>query len=247
MKRSESVIETKGPSPFSEEVDSLLRKLYALGMDWLVVDLNGREWAIHKDRLVSFIAMGLGSESIESMLEKKGSLIKSEEDGPKGKVLFLDKKGLRIEDYTDKESELPPWWSVPLPLVCIKSQKAVLNPRASDCFGSIALTDRDRRSLTSRGELIISVKDKRIYLSRMEENFYLAEDVSGDFSLAEDVGWWAAVGKALFERLRSQGFSVERKDRKDRTDDGSETVVCSWDREIMGYLKIRKKKRDEVR
>ncbi len=233
-------------NPFSEEVDSLLRKLYALGMDWLVVEYKGRKWTIHKDRLVSFIGMGLGDRPIKSIIEKKGSLIRDEEDLPEGKILLLDKDGLRISKYSgnDKEEELPPWWSVPLPLVCIKNKGVTPNPKASNCFGRIVLTEKDRKSLASDGELIISREGKRIYLSRMEGDFFLVEDVSGDFSLAEDVGWWAAVGRALFDRLESRGFSVERRERMDQAEDGSELITCSWDKEVLGYLEIRDKENE---
>ncbi|WP_085543496.1 hypothetical protein [Dethiosulfovibrio salsuginis] len=227
---------TKAKGGLSMEVDELLRKLYETGVDWLVVDWNERRWSIHKDRLVSFIGMGLGEWSIKSILEKKSSCLKGEVDGDfTGKAVFLSEGGI---DRSPKESlKRPVWWEVPIPIVRMVTPLE-LNPKAEALLGGIKIGPKDRAMAVSQGKHLLSCGGLSIFLSKLEGDFFMAEDVSGDCSLAEDVGWWASVGKALWDRLIEKGFQIVKKDRMDQVGDCSEMVTCRWDRDVLGYLEI---------
>ncbi|MDD4835699.1 MAG: hypothetical protein PHU72_01160 [Dethiosulfovibrio sp.] len=228
----------KAKDALSMEVDGLLRKLYEVGADWLVVESRGDRWFLHKDRLISFIGMGLGETSIASVLrDKVPSLRADAPDVPIGKSVFLDENGLSMFEPEKVESR-PSWWEVPIPLVFMGGDGLDLNPKARDVFGMLEIPKKDVSAAIQNGEHLVSLMGKRIYLSRLEGFFFVAEDVSGDFSLAEDVGWWASVGRALWDRLIDKGFKVSKRERMDQIDGGSEMVTCRWDKEVLGYLEI---------
>lgn len=228
----------KDKAPLSMEVDELLRKLYEAGVDWLVVESGGDRWFVHKDRLISFIGMGLGESSIVSVLKERKSASKARSDDvPLGKAVFLNEKGLGFFEF-DRPEDRPVWWKVPMPLVCISGEKIDLNPKAEEVLGDFKISKKDRAIVIKKGEHLITSRNRRIFLSRLEGAFFVAEDVSCDFSVAEDVGWWASVGKALWERLVDKGFKVIKRDHMDQIDNRSEMITCRWDKEVIGYLEL---------
>lgn len=227
----------KRKDALSTEVDELLRKLYEVGVDWLVVESHGERWFLHKDRLISFIGMGLGESSIASVLKDKGPSLKNEpQDISIERSVLLDEKGLNMLEPGMARAR-PAWWDVPMPIIFM-GDVLDLNPKARDVFGSLEVPKKDVAAAIKNGEHLMSFMDKRIFLSRLEGLFFLAEDVSGDFSLAEDVGWWASVGRALWERLTDKGFTIFKRERMDQIDNGSEMVTCRWDKDVLGYLEI---------
>lgn len=220
----------------SMEVDELLRKLYETGADWLVVD-NGRRWPIHKDKLVSLIGMGLGEWPIKSILEKKSSCLRTKDvDSISERFVLLSHDGVTVLD--GESADLPLWWEVPIPVVRISKDGVEQNTRSEKLFGEMAISKKDIALLLDQGEAMVSCGGSRLFISRLEGDFFTVEDVSGDLSLAEDLGWWASVGKALWERLLDKGFKVTKKDRMDQVEDSSELVTCRWDRDVLGYLEI---------
>jgi hypothetical protein len=225
---------------FSVPVDELLRKLYSLRIDWVVVEKRKKKIVLHKERLISFMGMGLGDSPLEDVL--KGKRFSSFEDIPQGeKVLFLDEKGGRIEDFDREPPDAPvtpSWWSVPLPIVKIDGG-AELNEKAAALFGRLSLTAKEIKSLGEKGEALLSKGKKRVYLSEIEGPYYLAEDVSGEISMAEDIGWWAAVGRALAERLRREGKDLVRRDRMSQAEVDNELLPCRWENDLLGYLEIK--------
>jgi hypothetical protein len=117
-----------------------------------------------------------------------------------------------------------------------------LNDKALD------LVPGGARSLASqmdriREDRIITLRendaDRTFSLYALSEDSYLIEDISGDFEMAEDLVWWAAIGRALVRRMENNGLIVKRFSPFEKPpEDAAEVVQCSWDGEVMGRLVI---------
>ncbi|MDR3278992.1 MAG: hypothetical protein LBT23_00620, partial [Synergistaceae bacterium] len=71
------------------------------------------------------------------------------------------------------------------------------------------------------------------------EGTFLLEDISGDFEMAEELVWWAAVGRAFFHRLEENGAVIRRvSPYEDPPATAAEIIPCSWEGEHLGSLAI---------
>jgi hypothetical protein len=138
---------------------------------------------------------------------------------------------------------LPDWWRIPLPLIHIKDDSVSLNEAALTMIpsGAKSITPQIDKALTER--IIIINKDKRdertYSLLPLSGNTFFVEDISGDFEMAEDLVWWAAIGRAFVSRMGDNGLLVKRLSPYETPpQEAVEVIPCSWEGELVGRLAI---------
>jgi hypothetical protein len=239
----------------------VLRALYFYGADYIMLKVGRRERLVHKEQLISLMELSHESANINEIsdmtLPEPASAKTRVEDVPSDTalLLFLRKGGgtagvlsmTSFGEYRErkiKESDIayPEWWGAPLPLLYMDDERVALNDAAGakipcDAKGLAAQTEKMKR------DGIIAVKHKNremtFSLNHLEENVYLIEDVSGDFEMAEELVWWAAVGKAFVRRLEENGTTVRRMSPLEAPpDSAAEILPCLWDNEHLGSIAI---------
>ena len=234
-------------------VGEILRALYFYGADYLMFVHEKNERLMHKEQLVALLEQGREKATLEdlssiTLTEPLSARMKIEDISPELPMLLFKDDALSLtlfSDYRegklrDSMAELPDWWSVPLPLIHIKDNRISLNDRGRALIpgGVASLTGKIERI---RGERILTVRwkkqEKTFALESLSEDIYLLEDISGDFEMAEDLIWWAAVGRAFVRRMEENGLSVKRLLPDETAPSGSaEVIPCSWDGELVGKL-----------
>jgi hypothetical protein len=242
----------------------MLRALYFHGVDHLILNLNRRELLLHKDQLIALLEHGgenstiseLASHSAGEQMSARGQIeevpqntsllvfsqIRKDAGGPRfelAKITFREYRERRIRENT---IVLPEWWSIPLPILHVTEDAIFLNDKALGLVpgGAVSLASqmdriREDRIVTLNGD----EGDRTFSLYALTDDSYLIEDISGDFEMAEDLVWWAAVGRALVRRMENEGVTVKRLSAYEKPPEGAaEVIQCLWDGEIIGSLAV---------
>jgi hypothetical protein len=245
----------------SSNVREVLRALYFYGPDYIMIKMGGRERLVHKEQLVSLLELGKASSTIEDImstsLNEPMSARMQLEDIPQDTILLVfvqkgsgkagDLSRMTFEEYREsaiKESamSLPDWWGVPLPLLFMDEERVALNEQGvllMPCDAT-ALAKQVERMARDR---IITIKEKKrertFSLRPLDEKIFLIEDISGDFEMAEELVWWAAVGKAFYRRLEENGAVIRRLSPFEKLpEDSVDVIPCSWEGELVGSVVI---------
>jgi hypothetical protein len=248
-------------STFSN-VREVLRALYNYGPDYIMLRTDRGERLLHKEHLVSLLELGREAATIDDMTSDDVGeplsarariedtppdtlmLVFVQGDGPSGELSRMTfgeyrERGIR----GDAASRRPPaWWGAPLPLMLVDGGRVSLNRRGAELMpcGEDELSKRAARMALDK---MVTVKDKRrertFSLQPLDERVFLIEDISGDFEMAEDLVWWAAVGKAFFGRLEENGAVIRRlPPMGEAPEDAAEIIPCLWEGEPVGSLAI---------
>ena len=245
----------------SSNVREVLRALYFYGPDYIMMKMGGRERLIHKEQLVSLLELGKSSSTIEDIMsaslnEPISARTQLEDVSQDTFLLVFTQKGsgkagdlsrMTFEEYREhaiKESAVsfPDWWGAPLPLLFIDEERVVFNEhgvRLMPCDAA-ALAKQAKRILRDK---IITVREKKrertFSLRPLDGDIYLIEDISGDFEMAEDLVWWAAVGKAFYRRLEENGAVIRRLSPfEEAPANFAEVIPCSWEGEFVGSIAV---------
>ena len=242
-------------------VQEVLRALYFYGADYIMFKIGRREKLVHKEQLISLMELGNERTTIDEMsvmtLPEPVSAKTRVEDVPPDTALlmFFRKEGgpagvlsmtsfgeYRERKIKEAEAVYPEWWGAPIPLLYMDNERVALNDAAG------AKIPCEARELAAQADKmkrdgIITVKDKKreftFSLHPLEENVYLIEDISGDFEMAEELVWWAAVGKAFVRRLEENGAVVRRMSPLEAPPaSAAEVIPCSWENESLGSVVI---------
>lgn len=243
-------------------VQEILRALYFYGADYIVVRSGKREKLIHKEQLVGLLEKGKEKTTLEESFsmdlgEPMSARMQLEDISPRSSLLLFVQTGsgeegelslLTFGEYREMKIQenmviMPDWWNIPLPLVHVDEDRVFLNATALEMIpgGDVLMAKQIERLLSER---IVTIKEKNrertFSLYPLAENTYLAEDISGDFEMAEDLVWWAAIGKAFVNRMKDNGLAVERLSAHETPpEDAAEIISCHWDNELVGRLAIR--------
>jgi hypothetical protein len=240
-------------------VQEVLRALFFYGPDYIMIKMGRRERLVHKEQLVALLELGREMATIEEIMsvvlhEPMSARMHLEDIPPDTPLLVFAQHGggssgglsrMTFEEFRErriKESAvaLPDWWDAPLPLLYADSERVSLNDACAKLMPCDAHT-LARQSERMLGEKMVTVRDKKeertFSLAPLDENVFLVEDISGDFEMAEELVWWAAVGKAFFRRLEENGAVIRRLSPYETPPEGAaEVVSCSWDGELIGLL-----------
>jgi len=79
---------------------------------------------------------------------------------------------------------------------------------------------------------------------RLEGDIFVLEDSTSDIAAAEEVAWWAAVGKAWAAALDRENRSYRRCGEEEAEDLRSRealVLACEWGGELLGYFCVEDK------
>ena len=242
-------------------IQETLRALYFYGTDYIMLKIGRREKLVHKEQMISLMELDREKTTIDEMsvmtLPEPASGKTCVEDvppdtallmfcrkgaGPAGSLSMTSFGEYREQKIKDAEAVYPDWWGAPIPLLYMDDERVALNDTAGskipcDAKGLAAQADKMKR------DGIITVKDKKreltFSLHPLEDNVYLLEDISGDFEMAEELVWWAAVGKAFVRRVEENGAVVRRMSPTETPPaSAAEILPCSWENESLGSIAI---------
>ena len=242
-------------------VQAVLRALYFYGLDYIMTKIGQSEQLIHKEQLVSLLELGREMATIEDImsvvLNKPMSAKTQIEDilpdtpllmfvrkgeGPEGDLSRTTFGEYREQKIREAEIPLPDWWNVPLPLLYIDGTRLSMNGSAAGTIPCDAETlARQMKSMLA--DKTIAVKEKKrertFSLLPLCENIFMAEDISGDFEMAEELVWWASVGRAFFTRLEENGALIRRfSPLQEPPETVAEVIPCFWEGELIGRLAV---------
>jgi hypothetical protein len=240
-------------------VQEVLRALFFYGPDYIMIKMGRIERLVHKEQLVALLELGREMATIEDIMsvalnEPMSARMQLEDIPPDTPLLVFARHGggssgelscMTFEEFRErkiKESAvaLPDWWGAPLPLLYADAERVSLNDACAKLMpcDAHALARQIDRMLREKMITIKDKKDERTFsLVPLGENIFLVEDISGDFEMAEELVWWAAVGKAFFRRLEENGAVIRRLSPYETPPEGAvEVMSCSWDGELIGLL-----------
>lgn len=228
----------------------LLRMLYQMVLDYCVLRSSENMIVFTKDQLVSLIERSSPDLSVGDIpkLVTQGLFKPAPVPGPENlQVLLVGDSGTEVstlkEALAPREPNFPEWWEIPLPLALIAWNRLHFNRMALLMFGPdlkrIAVRDLN---LPDRNEFLVELEGREppclFSFRRLEEDIFMLEDCTGDAAAAEEITWWAAVGKAWAEKLEREKRPFLRCEKP--APDEYETLPCEWEDRLLGYFCVGK-------
>ena len=251
----------------------LLRTLYRLGLNYCVLPTTG-EYAyvvvFTKDQLVSLIERSSEEAFIAEIpkrvaqgLFKPVAILKSDASAsnfvlnggsadPEGlQVLVIEEDGAKVssleEALAPKVPDFPEWWEAPVPFAMCGYGKLHVNNTAMLMFGQ-GLKRMPVDDIPDKNEFIVTLEGGESHCSvtfrRLEGDIFVLEDSTSDIAAAEDVAWWAAVGKAWGAMLDLEKRSYRRCSEEEAESLSSKEILvfpCEWGGELLGYFCVENK------
>ena len=246
----------------------LLRTLYRMGLDYCVLPPaveNAYVTVFTKDQLVSLIERS-NSEALIAEIPKRvvqglfkpAAIFKSGAslsdfvsngdfaEPEQLQVLIIEEDGAKVsslkEALTPRVPDFPVWWEAPVPFAMCGYGKLHVNQTAMLMFGA-DLKRMPICDIPDKNEFLVTLEGGQSHCSvtfrRLEGDIFALEDSTSDISAAEDVAWWAAVGKAWAAKLDLEKRSYRRCGEEEAEPlRGEKTLVlqCEWGGELLGYF-----------
>ena len=167
------------------------------------------------------------------------------EDGDRTEALVLEGRGAWVapleEAMLPREPDYPDWWEAPLPFVLRDRGRVHANRTAQRMFGP----DLERLSapdFPDRDEFLVELEGREtpyfLTFRRLEPDVFILEDSTGDLLEAQELSWWAAVGKAWTNLLDEEGRHWRRADSPNA---GEKGYPCEWKGRFWGFLCVAEK------
>ncbi|MBR1672374.1 MAG: hypothetical protein IJ702_05560 [Fretibacterium sp.] len=221
-----------------------LRALYSLMLDYGVyVPDGGEPLVFSKEQLVVLVERGQADAPLKDMpvLAGKGlfrPVAAGDLDGELS-ALVVERRGARVltlaRALNPSDEEYPEWWEAPIPFAMSTRAGMKLNATAVLMFGS----DLERlkvAELPDKDEFIVQLEGRArpVFLAfrRLEPNIFVLDDCTGDLVEAQDISWWAAVGRAWVSEIEARGQRWRRAD----SPSGAQSWPCEWQGRFLGYL-----------
>ena len=241
-------------------VQDSLKALFLHGAEYLFFYDEADCFFCHKDKLISLLERGKESVSLSLLKAEIGALHPSTTafnmDEPiRGTVLCLVYGEVYCKtpkEFFEMQEELssailPEWWNVPLPMLFFSGEKVHVNPTASSVLGIESAQADTLRASVERGihsgDFLLEIPSNQgegVYaMNKVCENVYFIEDISADAEMAEQLIWWAAVGRTLVTRMESNGLKITHHRIGDSLPENTlETLSCSWDENELGFISV---------
>ena len=248
----------------------LLRTLYRMGLNYCVLPPTG-DYAyvvvFTKDQLVSLIERSSSEAFIAEIpkrvfqgLFKPVAIFKSDSSSSdfisnggfaepeRLQVLVIEEDGAKVsslkEALAPRVPDFPAWWEAPVPFAMCGYGKLHVNHTAMLMFGP-DLKRMAAYDIPDKNEFLVTLEGGSSLCSvtfrRLEGDIFLLEDSTSDMAAAEDVAWWAAVGKAWAAVLDLEKRSYRRCSEEEAEGLRSEKtrlLPCEWEGELLGYFCI---------
>ena len=256
-----------------------LRAMYSLVLDYGVYlgdEKDAEPLIFSKEQLVFLIERGHVDLLLKDLPElERDEIIRAidinEFAAPdKIQALIIEKRGVSIGTlagaFNPNQTEYPAWWTAPIAFAMCGRNKVKLNPAALNEFGA-ELERLNAAALPEKDEFIVELdgKDRPMFLSfrRLAAGIFTIEDCTGDLVEAQDISWWAALGRLWMNLIEAGGHKWRRlEDASDlknlnlnldldnidlnNAEDleriealtGAQILPCEWQDRFMGYLCI---------
>ena len=246
---------------FSSTLGEIIRILYSIALDYCILRSIEREKIIglSKDQLVALLERGYSENKVDDLFDlaenKAFKPLNSEVlsvELADVEVLAISEENGKIMKFSEAnaniELEYPSWWEVPLPLAILQRDKIFINMTANNLSISKPLLLIKISSLPlKQKEFFVTLKDKEnkkthsVLFKQLDKKVYLIEDVTQDVETADDIVWWASVGKAFASRIESEGKTMKRDGEGTDQFEIEEEISCDWDGKNIGKLCIGRK------
>lgn len=227
----------------------LLRALYRLLLDYGALWPDGSEQAFvfHKDQLVVLIERGQSEALVRDLphLADEGLIrpVGPGEEDEGAQALLVERRGARVlplaEAAAPWEPKFPEWWEAPLPFALCARGRMRINRTAALMFG----TDLERLSvadLPEKDEFIVDLEGREppcfLAFRRLEPDIFILEDCTGDLMEAQDISWWAGLGRTWVASIEKEGRTWRREEDALPEDFAGQAWPCEWEGRFLGWL-----------
>ncbi len=231
-------------------VSLLLRVLCAFSCDVVWLDGEAGAFSMEREQIFALLERRGGEIAIQDVpsLVPSGHNDMVRNMGEGTSVLCISSEGTRVTTlakirFRKDEGVFPLWWEIPLPLVRYDGKNVVCNKEGRKRFGSRPfIAPAEEGEIDGEYFARSATNDSVVYvLRRLEAEYFTIEDVTEDMKRADDILWWASVGKALSLRMTENGSTVERV--PDNGNVSPSDLPCMWEEKVVGYLKIGEKRK----
>ena len=251
----------------------LLRALYRMGLNYCVLPPTG-DYAyvvvFTKDQLVSLIERSSSEAFIAEIpkrvvqgLFKPVAIFKSDSsssdfvskggfaDPERLQVLVIEDDGAKVsslkEALAPRVPDFPEWWEAPVPFAMFGYGKLHVNHTALLMF-SPDLKRMSIGDIPDKNEFLVTLEGGESLCSvtfrRLEGDIFMLEDSTSDIAAAEEVAWWASVGKAWANMLDLEKRVYRRCNEEEAnsfSSDKTRLLPCEWEGELLGYFCVENK------
>ena len=243
---------------FNSTLGEVIRILYSIALNYCILRSVDKEKVImlSKDQLVALLERGYSENKVYDLFDlaenKAFKPLDSEElavELAEENVLAVSEEYGKIMKFTEAneniEPEYPSWWEIPLPLVILLKGKIIINKTANNLSISKSLMHIKTSSLPlKQKEFFVTLKEKdnkkshSVLFKQLGNRVYLIDDVTQDVETADDIVWWASVGKAFASKIESEGKIMIRDGEETDQFELEEEISCVWDGRNIGKLRI---------
>ena len=228
-----------------------LRTLFSTSAEYGVyIPDSGGAVVINKGQLISMIERNCSEAMIKRLPQlaernifKPLDITKIEENELEDSLaLYVKNTGSFLESLEfalDPDApQFPEWWNAPVPFAMSSRGTLTLNDKAVSMFGT-GLEKLNASELPNRDEFIVRLDGlngtRFIAFRYLSPGIFLIDDCTEDLTDAQDITWWAAVGRTWVKEIEARGGTWQRLSE---APEGKNFRACEWNDEIQGYLNI---------
>ena len=227
-----------------------LRTVYETAAEYAVyIPEIGDAIVMSKGQLISIV----GRNCADAMIKRLPQLIERNIFKPinpdeieypeQSSALYVKNTGaflgtLEFALYPD-EPQYPEWWNAPVPFAMASRGILKLNETAIKMFGT-GLEQLNAQELPERDEFIVRLEGlngtRFIAFRKLKPGIFTIDDCTEDLTDAQDITWWAAVGRAWVREIEAKGGTWQRLETPP---EGKKTFrACEWNGQIQGYINV---------
>ena len=231
-------------------LEFFLRTVYETALEYAVyIPEVGDAIIMSKGQLISIV----GRNCADSMIKRLPQIIErnifkpldpNEIDYPEEiDALYVKNTGafintLELALYPD-EPQYPEWWNAPVPFAMSSRGILKLNETAIKMFGT-GLEQLNAQELPERDEFIVKLEGlngtRFIAFRKLKPGIFTIDDYTEDLTDAQDITWWAAVGRTWIKEIEARGGTWQRLDTPP---EGKKTFrACEWNGQLQGYINV---------
>ena len=162
-------------------------------------------------------------------------------------ALFVRNTGSFVKSLdfalTPDAPQFPEWWNAPVPFVMSSRGVLTLNDKAVSMFGT-GLQKLNASELPDRDEFIVRLDGLNgtmfIAFRNLSPGIFTIDDCTEDLTDAQDITWWASVGRTWIKEIEARGGTWRRLQNPPEENSKSKKNFrkCEWNGEIQGWLNI---------
>ncbi len=228
-----------------------LRTLFSTSAEYGVyIPDSGGAVVINKGQLISMVERNCSEAMIKRLPQlaernifKPLDITKIDENELEDSLaLYVKNTGSFLENLEfalDPDApQFPEWWNAPVPFAMSSRGVLKLNNKAVSMFGT-GLEKLNAAELPDRDEFIVRLDGlngtRFIAFRYLSPGIFSIDDCTEDLTDAQDITWWAAVGRTWVKEIEARGGTWQRLSTPP---EGKNFRACEWDDEIQGYLNI---------